>query len=172
MFTGNAVEGTTTLFETEYFNRTAYLTQSGQLYQEAGAMAFGKTYCFGPCFRAEKSKTRKHLTEFWMVEPEMAFYDLKDNMDLIEEFIVHIVSQSIENCKDELKILERDILLLEKVKSPFPRITYDEAVKLLHDNDQEFKYGSDFGAPDEELIASKFVFGKDPLISMPPYLFH
>ena len=156
MFTGNAVEGTTTLFETEYFNRSAYLTQSGQLYQEAGAMAFGKTYCFGPCFRAEKSKTRKHLTEFWMVEPEMAFYDLKDNMDLIEEFIVHIVSQSIENCKEELKILERDITLLEKVKSPFPRITYDEAVKLLHDNGQEFKYGSDFGAPDEELIASKF----------------
>ena len=156
MFTGNAVEGTTTLFETEYFNRSAYLTQSGQLYQEAGAMAFGKTYCFGPCFRAEKSKTRKHLTEFWMVEPEMAFYDLKDNMDLIEEFIVHIVSQSIKNCKEELKILERDVSLLEKVKSPFPRITYDEAVKLLNDNGQKFEYGSDFGAPDEELIASKF----------------
>ena len=116
-------------------------------------MAFGKTYCFGPCFRAEKSKTRKHLTEFWMVEPEMAFYDLKDNMDLIEEFIVHIVSQSIENCKEELKILERDITLLEKVKSPFPRITYDEAVKILHDNGQEFKYGRDFVAPDVELIA-------------------
>ena len=123
MFTGNAVEGTTTLFETEYFNRSAYLTQSGQLYQEAGAMAFGKTYCFGPCFRAEKSKTRKHLTEFWMVEPEMAFYDLKDNMDLIEEFIVNIVTQSIKNCKEELKILERDVSKLENIKAPFPRLT-------------------------------------------------
>ena len=156
MFTGNAVEGTTTLFETDYFNRSAYLTQSGQLYQEAGAMAFGKTYCFGPCFRAEKSKTRKHLTEFWMVEPEMAFCDLKENMDLIEEFITYIVTQSVKNCKDELKILERDISFLEKVKSPFPRITYDEAAKILNDNGQKFEYGSDFGAPDEELIASQY----------------
>lgn len=156
MFTGNAVEGTTTLFETDYFNRSAYLTQSGQLYQEAGAMAFGKTYCFGPCFRAEKSKTRKHLTEFWMVEPEMAFCDLKENMDLIEEFITYIVTQSLKNCKDELKILERDISFLEKVKSPFPRITYDEAAKILNDNGQKFEYGSDFGAPDEELIASQY----------------
>ena len=156
MFTGNAVEGTTTLFETDYFNRSAYLTQSGQLYQEAGAMAFGKTYCFGPCFRAEKSKTRKHLTEFWMVEPEMAFCDLKENMDLIEEFITYIVTESLKNCKDELKILERDISFLEKVKSPFPRITYDEAAKILNDNGQKFEYGSDFGAPDEELIASQY----------------
>ena len=156
MFTGNAVEGTTTLFETDYFNRSAYLTQSGQLYQEAGAMAFGKTYCFGPCFRAEKSKTRKHLTEFWMVEPEMAFCDLKENMDLIEEFITYIVTQSVKNCKDELKILERDISFLEKVKSPFPRITYDEAAKILNDNGHKFEYGSDFGAPDEELIASQY----------------
>ena len=156
MFTGNAVEGTTTLFETDYFNRSAYLTQSGQLYQEAGAMAFGKTYCFGPCFRAEKSKTRKHLTEFWMVEPEMAFCNLKENMDLIEEFITYIVTQSLKNCKDELKILERDISFLEKVKSPFPRITYDEAAKILNDNGQKFEYGSDFGAPDEELIASQY----------------
>ena len=143
MFTGNAVEGTTTLFETDYFNRSAYLTQSGQLYQEAGAMAFGKTYCFGPCFRAEKSKTRKHLTEFWMVEPEMAFCDLKENMDLIEEFITYIVTESLKNCKDELKILERDVSFLEKVKSPFPRITYDEAAKILNDNGQKFEYGSD-----------------------------
>ena len=156
MFTGNAVEGTTTLFETDYFNRSAYLTQSGQLYQEAGAMAFGKTYCFGPCFRAEKSKTRKHLTEFWMVEPEMAFCDLKENMDLIEEFITYIVTESLKNCKDELKILERDVSFLEKVKSPFPRITYDEAAKILNDNGQKFEYGSDFGAPDEELIASQY----------------
>jgi len=156
MFTGNAVEGTTTLFETDYFNRSAYLTQSGQLYQEAGAMAFGKTYCFGPCFRAEKSKTRKHLTEFWMVEPEMAFCDLKENMDLIEEFITYIVTESLKNCKDELKILDRDISFLKKVKSPFPRITYDEAAKVLNDNGQKFEYGSDFGAPDEELIASQY----------------
>ena len=156
MFTGNAVEGTTTLFETDYFNRSAYLTQSGQLYQEAGAMAFGKTYCFGPCFRAEKSKTRKHLTEFWMVEPEMAFCDLKENMDLIEEFITYIVTESLKNCKDELKILDRDISFLKKVKSPFPRITYDEAAKILNDNGQKFEYGSDFGAPDEELIASQY----------------
>ena len=156
MFTGNAVEGTTTLFETDYFNRSAYLTQSGQLYQEAGAMAFGKTYCFGPCFRAEKSKTRKHLTEFWMVEPEMAFCDLDKNMDLIEEFITHIVSESLNNCKNELKILQRDIALLEKVKSPFPRITYDEAAKILNDNGHKFEYGSDFGSPDEEFIDSKF----------------
>ena len=156
MFTGNAVEGTTTLFETDYFNRSAYLTQSGQLYQEAGAMAFGKTYCFGPCFRAEKSKTRKHLTEFWMVEPEMAFCDLKENMDLIEEFITYIVTESLKKCKDELKILDRDISLLKKIKSPFPRITYDEAAKILNDNGQKFEYGSDFGAPDEELIASQY----------------
>ena len=156
MFTGNAVEGTTTLFETDYFSRSAYLTQSGQLYQEAGAMAFGKTYCFGPCFRAEKSKTRKHLTEFWMVEPEMAYCDLNQNMDLIEEFINYIVDQSLLHCKKELQILERDISLLEKVKSPFPRITYDEAVKILNDSNQKFEYGNDFGAPDEELIASKY----------------
>ena len=156
MFTGNAVEGTTTLFETDYFSRSAYLTQSGQLYQEAGAMAFGKTYCFGPCFRAEKSKTRKHLTEFWMVEPEMAYCNLNQNMDLIEEFINYIVDQSLLHCKKELQILERDISLLEKVKSPFPRITYDKAVKILNDNNQKFEYGNDFGSPDEELIASKY----------------
>ena len=156
MFTGNAVEGTTTLFETDYFSRSAYLTQSGQLYQEAGAMAFGKTYCFGPCFRAEKSKTRKHLTEFWMVEPEMAYCDLNQNMELIEEFINYIVDQSLLHCKKELQILERDISLLEKVKSPFPRITYDKAVKILNDNNQKFEYGNDFGSPDEELIASKY----------------
>ena len=156
IFTGNAVEGTTTLFEVDYFERSAYLTQSGQLYQEAAATAFGKTYCFGPCFRAEKSKTRKHLTEFWMVEPEMAFCDLKENMDLIEEFITYIVTESLKKCKDELKILDRDISLLKKIKSPFPRITYDEAAKILNDNGQKFEYGSDFGAPDEELIASQY----------------
>ena len=147
MFTGNAVEGTTTLFETEYFNRSAYLTQSGQLYQEAGAMAFGKTYCFGPCFRAEKSKTRKHLTEFWMVEPEMAFYDLKDNMDLIEEFIVHIVSQSIENCKEELKILN-EIMESGHSSSCFPlnNIKLNETLPIIKNckisvcNDSSFSH--------------------------------
>ena len=154
MFTGNAVEGTTTLFETDYFNRSAYLTQSGQLYQEAGALAFGKTYCFGPCFRAEKSKTRKHLTEFWMVEPEMAYYDLNQNMDLIEDFIESIISSVIKDCSLELNILERDISKLQNITKPFPRISYDDAVKMLNDNGHEFKYGSDFGAPDEEKIAS------------------
>ena len=116
MFTGNAVEGTTTLFETDYFNRSAYLTQSGQLYQEAGAMAFGKTYCFGPCFRAEKSKTRKHLTEFWMVEPEIAYCDINQNMDLIEEFISYIVSECLEHCSQELEILDRDLSKLKNIR--------------------------------------------------------
>ena len=156
IFTGNAVEGTTTLFETDYFNRSAYLSQSGQLYQEAAAMAFGKTYCFGPCFRAEKSKTRKHLTEFWMVEPEMAYCDIHQNMDIIEEFMSYIIRDVLDNCSDELKILERDVSKLSNISSPFPRISYDEAVDLLHKNNHKFEYGSDFGAPDEEMIAAQF----------------
>tara|TARA_B100000809_G_scaffold56568_1_gene52534 strand:- start:4462 stop:5751 length:1290 start_codon:yes stop_codon:yes gene_type:complete len=156
MFTGNAVEGTTTLFETAYFNRSAYLTQSGQLYQEAAAMAFGKTYCFGPCFRAEKSKTRKHLTEFWMVEPEMAYCDIHQNMDIIEEFMSYIVADCLEHCVEELKILERDVSKLSNISAPFPRVSYDEAVDILHKNNHEFEYGSDFGAPDEEMLATQF----------------
>ena len=156
IFTGNAVEGTTTLFEVDYFERSAYLTQSGQLYQEAGATAFGKTYCFGPTFRAEKSKTRRHLTEFWMVEPEMAYVDLDENMTWAENLVGFIIKRVLKNCIEELSTLERDIAKLESIVPPFPRITYDEAVKLLTDNGSDFEYGNDFGAPDETLLSEQF----------------
>ena len=156
IFTGNAVEGTTTLFEVDYFERSAYLTQSGQLYQEAGATAFGKTYCFGPTFRAEKSKTRRHLTEFWMVEPEMAYVDLDENMTWAENLVGYIVEQVLANCEVELSTLERDIDKLKAVVPPFPRMTYDEAVNFLRENGSDFQYGSDFGAPDETLLSEKF----------------
>lgn len=155
IFTPNAVEGTTTLFEVDYFGSKAYLTQSGQLYQEAGAMAFGKVYCFGPAFRAEKSKTRKHLTEFWMVEPEVAFLDLEGDMDLIEDFIVEIVGRVVEKRKEELKILERDISQLERITKPFPRMTYDQAAAILAPK-TGFQYGDDFGAPEEEALMESF----------------
>ena len=131
ILTGNAVEGTSTLFEIDYFGEPAYLTQSGQLYGEAMAMAFGKIYTFGPTFRAEKSKTRRHLTEFWMIEPEMAFYDLAMNMDLVEDFLVHVVQDVLSECKIELEILGREINALESVKKPFPRVHYSEAVDIL-----------------------------------------
>ncbi|MCH8567516.1 MAG: asparagine--tRNA ligase [Balneolales bacterium] len=131
IFTGNAAEGSTTLFETDYFEEKAYLSQSGQLYGEAMAMAHGKIYTFGPTFRAEKSKTRRHLTEFWMIEPEMAFFDLAMNMDLAEDMVCFIVEKVLENSRQELEILGRDISKLEKVQKPFPRITYTEAVELL-----------------------------------------
>jgi len=131
IFTGNAVEGTSTLFETEFFDKPAYLSQSGQLYGEAMAMAQGLIYTFGPTFRAEKSKTRRHLSEFWMIEPEMAFYDLKMNMDLIEDFIRFLVLSVLENCKFELEALERDTTVLKNIIKPFPRISYDNAVKIL-----------------------------------------
>ena len=156
IFTGNSVEGTTTLFGVDYFERSAYLTQSGQLYQEAGAMAFGRTYCFGPCFRAEKSKTRRHLTEFWMVEPEMAFVELDENMTWAENLVGFIIQRVLDNCLIELEVLERDISLLENIIPPFPRITYDEASKILKDNGSEFKYGNDFGAPDETILSEQF----------------
>ena len=156
MFTPNAAEGTTTLFKTDYFGRDAYLTQSGQLYSEASIMAFNKTYCFGPVFRAEKSKTRRHLTEFWMIEPEMAFHDIYDNMDLAEQFVEYIVQRVLKNCVTELKTLERDTSKLENIKAPFPRITYDEAVEILHKKDIKFEWGSDFGAPDETAIGEEF----------------
>ena len=156
IFTSNAVEGTTTLFEVDYFERSAYLTQSGQLYQEAGATAFGKTYCFGPTFRAEKSKTRRHLTEFWMVEPEMAYVDLDENMTWAEQLVGFIIQRVLESCANELMLLERDTTKLESIVPPFPRITYDEAVSLLKDNGVEFTYGSDFGAPDETILSEQF----------------
>ncbi len=139
IFTGNAAEGTTNLFETDYFDRKAYLTQSGQLYGEAMAMAHGKIYTFGPTFRAEKSKTRRHLTEFWMIEPEMAFYDLPMNMELAEEMIVFIVQEVLENNREELEILERNVGKLEHIKAPFPRISYTEAVKKLNSPEMQEK---------------------------------
>jgi asparaginyl-tRNA synthetase len=156
MFTANAVEGTTSLFEVNYFDRLAYLTQSGQLYAEAGAMAFNKVYCFGPTFRAEKSKTRRHLTEFWMLEPEIAFCDLNQLMDWSEKLIQYIVKWCLKTCQYELEVLERDISFLEKIKTPFPRITYDEAAEILKDSDSEFEYGADFGGGDETIISQQF----------------
>lgn len=156
IFTPNAAEGTSTLFETEYFGSKAYLTQSGQLYAEAGAMAFGKAYCFGPTFRAEKSKTRRHLTEFWMIEPEVAFFDLQDDMRLAEDFVEHLVQSVLKNRRKELETLERDISKLEAVKAPFPKIHYNEAVEILTKNGSEFIAGDDFGAADETIISQQF----------------
>ena len=156
IFTANACEGTSNLFAVDYFERSAYLTQSGQLYSEATAASFGKVYCFGPTFRAEKSKTRRHLTEFWMVEPEMAYYNLDDNMNLAELFVEYIVQSCLKYCQTELNTLERDISKLENVKVPFPRITYGEAVKILEDQGSEFSYGSDFGGTDETIISDKY----------------
>jgi asparaginyl-tRNA synthetase len=156
IFTPAACEGTTTLFETDYFGEKAYLTQSGQLYMEAGAMAFGKVYCFGPTFRAEKSKTRRHLTEFWMIEPEVAYMDLDGDMSLAEDFLEYIVSRVLENRREELKVIERNIEPLEKVKTPFPRIKYDEAVEILKKHNVEFEWGNDLGAPDETVISEQY----------------
>lgn len=156
IFTPNACEGTTNLFETDYFDTKAYLTQSGQLYMEAAAMAVGKAYCFGPTFRAEKSKTRRHLTEFWMVEPEVAFFDIYDDMDLAEEFVEYIVQQVLEHNKEDLAILERDISKLEKIKRPFPRISYDEAINILHKKGNDTPWGEDFGGDEETLISEEF----------------
>lgn len=156
IFTPAACEGTSTLFETEYFGDTAYLTQSGQLYAEAGAMAFGKVYCFGPTFRAEKSKTRRHLTEFWMVEPEVAYFDLDDDMRLAEDFISYIVQRVLERRASELETLERDTASLQKVAPPFPRITYSEAVEILKQKGHHFQWGDDFGGADETVISEQF----------------
>ena len=163
IFTPAACEGTTTLFEVDYFDdNKAYLTQSGQLYNEATAAAFGKVYCFGPTFRAEKSKTRRHLTEFWMVEPEVAYAELDDIMNLAEEFITFIVQRVLENRRKELTELERDISKLEKIAPPFPRLPYDDAVKMLQEAhakgelQERFEWGGDFGAPDETYLSNQF----------------
>jgi len=154
IFTPAACEGTTTLFEVDYFgDEKAYLTQSGQLYMEAACMAFGRVYCFGPTFRAERSKTRRHLTEFWMVEPEVAYADLDDVISLGEEMIESIIHRVLETSREELKILERDLAPLEKVKPPFPRLHYDDAVKALEAGGIEFPWGGDFGAPDEDYLS-------------------
>jgi len=133
------------------------LTQSGQLYAEAGAMAFGKVYCFGPTFRAEKSKTRRHLTEFWMVEPEVAFNDLDDDMDLAEDFLEYIVQSVLKDCISELKVLERDISKLQNVKKPLPRISYDEAVNILHAKNMPFEWGNDLGGRMRQLSLSNSI---------------
>ena len=157
IFTPAACEGTTTLFETQYFeDEKVFLTQSGQLYNEATAMAFGKTYCFGPTFRAEKSKTRRHLTEFWMVEPEMAYATLEDVKETAEGLIVSVVGRVLENRKEELKVLERDASKLEAVQAPFPRISYDEAVELLKGKGSEIEWGGDLGGTDETILGETY----------------
>jgi asparaginyl-tRNA synthetase len=157
VFTPAACEGTTTLFPVQYFeDTTAYLTQSGQLYNEANAMALGRVYCFGPTFRAEKSKTRRHLTEFWMVEPEVAYATLDDVIELAEGLVVSVVSRVLDRRQRELKTLERNTSRLETVKAPFPRVSYDEAAKILVEKGQPFQYGTDFGGGDETVLSEQF----------------
>ncbi len=156
IFTPAACEGTTTLFPVKYFDDTVYLTQSGQLYMEAGAMAFGKVYCFGPTFRAEKSKTRRHLTEFWMIEPEVAYCDLNGDMDLAEDFIEYVVQRVLTNRQKELTALERDLTKLANVKKPFPRISYGDAIELLQKKSIDIQWGADFGGDDETVISESF----------------
>ncbi len=156
ILTPTACEGTSTLFEVGYFDRSAYLTQSGQLYGEAAAMALGKIYVYGPTFRAEKSKTRRHLTEFWMIEPEMAFWDLFQTIDLAEGLVCRIVETVLKKCRNELTVLERDVALLERIVPPFPRITYTEAVDILKGKGMEFQWGEDFGGDEETLLAEAF----------------
>ncbi len=157
IFTPNACEGTSTLFEVPYFDRTAFLTQSGQLYAEAAAMALGKVYTFGPTFRAEKSKTRRHLTEFWMLEPEMAYAELEDVMQLAEDMLVAVVAEVLERRPKELEALERDISKLEAIQSPFPRLSYEEASAILQEHpESEFVHGDDFGAPDETILSERY----------------
>jgi asparaginyl-tRNA synthetase len=157
IFTPSACEGTSNLFETDYHGDKAYLTQSGQLYMEAAAASFGRVYCFGPTFRAEKSKTRRHLAEFWMVEPEVAFLDLAGDMRLAEDFIEYVVGRALESRAEELKVLERDTTRLANVKAPFPRITYTEAIELLQKNGHpQARVGDDFGGDEETVISSQF----------------
>ena len=156
IFTPNAAEGTSTLFETNYFDSKAYLCQTGQLYGEASAMAFGRHYNFGPCFRAEKSKTRRHLTEFWMVEPEIAYADINDNMEWAERLIAYIVKQVLDNRMNELNVLGRDIDKIKNIMTPFPRVSYTECIEILNKSGNEIKWGEDFGSPEETYIANQF----------------
>lgn len=156
IITPAACEGTTNLFEIDYHGDKGYLSQSGQLYNEATAAALGRIYCFGPTFRAEKSKTRRHLLEFWMIEAEAAFFDVDDNMRLQEDMVVYVIERVLERCRNELKLLERDISKLEAVKKPFPRISYTDAVALLNKAGEAFEWGDDFGAPHETIIGNHF----------------
>lgn len=156
IFTPNAAEGTSTLFGTDYFGKTAYLAQTGQLYGEASAMAVGRHYNFGPCFRAEKSKTRRHLTEFWMVEPEIAYCDIEEDMQWAEDLLVYIVNQVLDHRLSELEILERDVDILKKTKGPFPRVSYTECIEMLQEDGYDIKWGDDFGSPEETHIAEKY----------------
>lgn len=157
ILTGSAPEGTSELFATKYFEEDAFLSQSGQLYMEAAAMALGKVFSFGPTFRAEKSKTRRHLIEFWMIEPEMAFYEFEDNLQVQEQYVSYIVQSVLKNCKLELNTLGRDTAKLEQIKAPFPRITYDDALAFLHEKGfDDIQWGDDFGAPHETAIAESY----------------
>ncbi len=156
ILTPNACEGSTTLFQTDYFGEPAFLSQSGQLYMEAAAMALGKVYCFGPTFRAEKSKTRRHLTEFWMLEPEIAYITFEENMKLQEDMITYVVKDVLRNRKDELDIIERDTSLLEKVEPPFPKIYYKEALEVLKKHGKAVEWGDDFGGEEETILADTF----------------
>ncbi|MFQ5743277.1 MAG: asparagine--tRNA ligase [Acidobacteriota bacterium] len=156
ILTPTSVEGTTTLFATDYFDQTAFLSQSGQLYLEPACMSLGKVFCFGPTFRAEKSKTRRHLMEFWMLEPEVAYARLDDAMDLAEDFIEHVVQTALVDCADELRVLGRDTSLLVGIRKPFPRIGYDQAVKILKSAGEEFEWGADFGGGHETIISEQF----------------
>ncbi|GIN60775.1 asparagine--tRNA ligase [Robertmurraya siralis] len=157
ILTGSAPEGTTELFATKYFDEDAYLSQSGQLYMEAAAMALGKVFSFGPTFRAEKSKTRRHLIEFWMIEPEMAFVEFEENLEVQEQYVSHIVQSVLKNCQIELKTLGRDTSKLENIKAPFPRISYDDAISFLNEKGfDDIKWGDDFGAPHETAIAEHY----------------
>tara|TARA_B100000902_G_scaffold106283_1_gene108171 strand:- start:6729 stop:8021 length:1293 start_codon:yes stop_codon:yes gene_type:complete len=156
IFTPNAAEGTSTLFETDYFDQKAYLCQTGQLYGEASALAFGRHYNFGPCFRAEKSKTRRHLTEFWMVEPEIAFCDIEENMEWAENLLMYIINEVLSKNTNELKTLERDISKLSEIKGSFPRLSYTKCIDLLKDAGYKIEWGDDFGSPEESYISDQY----------------
>src|SRR5262245_21463569 len=156
IFTPAAAEGTATLFRVDYFGEPAFLSQTGQFYVEAAAQALGKVYCFGPTFRAEKSKTRRHLTEFWMLEPEIAFGDLDEVMSVMEEIVSHAVARVVERCASDLAALERDVGKLKNVKPPFPRVSYDEALEMLKGSPAAIPWGDDFGAPQEDAVSAKF----------------
>ncbi|MDR5683888.1 MAG: asparagine--tRNA ligase [Armatimonadota bacterium] len=156
ILTPSSVEGTTTLFETAYFDRKAYLTQSGQLYNEAAAMAFGRVYCFGPTFRAEKSKTRRHLTEFWMLEPEAAYLGLDGYMELAERMVTAVLERVLQTRRADLELLERDTAPLERVAPPFPRISYDEAVEIVRAEGKPMRWGDDFGGDEETVLSERY----------------